>query len=191
MTTPAPAGLPAPATSPEPTPRVAPVVQAQQTSNGASGAEAGLIALLALGSLAGAGFVVARSRRKRDEDDVAETTADHMETDRTGIAPAVQLATPERVGEKHPEPVSERFTMPTGQVSTGTEREALLERMIAAAPDEANPFTSWRSRRKRARLILQHRAHLQRTQGAEPFDWRTYRSAKPATATRQTEPSIV
>lgn len=35
------------------------------------------------------------------------------------------------------------------------DRDVLLRRMIAAAPDRANPFTSYRARRKRARLILQ------------------------------------
>lgn len=35
------------------------------------------------------------------------------------------------------------------------DRDALLRRMIAAAPDRANPFTSYRARCKRARLILQ------------------------------------
>lgn len=35
------------------------------------------------------------------------------------------------------------------------EREALLERMVAAKPDRANPFVSRKARRKRARLILQ------------------------------------
>jgi hypothetical protein len=60
--------------------------------------------------------------------------------------------------------------------------------MVDASPDEANPFTSPRSRRKRARLILQHRAHLEQTQGAEPFDWRTYRSTE--TRPRVTEPPV-
>ncbi|MBD3773991.1 MAG: hypothetical protein IE921_10475 [Rhodobacteraceae bacterium] len=34
-------------------------------------------------------------------------------------------------------------------------REALLRRMTEAEPDRANPFTSFKARRKRARLILQ------------------------------------
>lgn len=35
------------------------------------------------------------------------------------------------------------------------ERDALLKRMAAAKPDRANPFTDFRARLKRARLILQ------------------------------------
>ena len=35
------------------------------------------------------------------------------------------------------------------------ERSALLEKMVAAAPDKANPFTDRKQRLHRARLILQ------------------------------------
>ena len=35
------------------------------------------------------------------------------------------------------------------------ERSALLKRMIAAAPDRANPFRSYKARAHRAKLILQ------------------------------------
>lgn len=178
-----PAAAPAPVTPLDPAPRAeaGPPAQVQPEPNGLGGGEAGLIALLAAGGLAGAGFMVARSRRKRDEDEIAETV-----TDRAALAPAVPVPTPERVAPRQPEPATERFAMPAGpipampagQVPSGTEREALLQRMVAAAPDEANPFTSSRSRRKRARLILQHGAHLQEAQGAEPFDWRTYLSTE-------------
>lgn len=44
-----------------------------------------------------------------------------------------------------------------GPVPTGEAREALLARMVAAAPDAANPFKSPQGRRRRARLILQAR----------------------------------
>lgn len=37
-------------------------------------------------------------------------------------------------------------------------REAAIARMVAAAPDAANPFTSRKARRRRARLILQSEA---------------------------------
>ena len=181
-----PAAEPAPVIPLNPAPKAetAPVAQAQPASNGLSGGEAGLMALLAAGGLAGAGLMVARSRRKRDdEDEIAEAVTQGTATQgtapgRTAFAPAMPVATLERAAPKRPEPATERFATPASQVPTGTEREALLQQMVAAEPDEANPFTSPRSRRKRACLILQHHAHLQQTQGAEPFDWRTYRSTE-------------
>jgi hypothetical protein len=53
----------------------------------------------------------------------------------------------------------ERVAAPalSGAVPHGEARLALLDRMVAAAPDEANPFTSVKARRKRARIILQSR----------------------------------
>jgi hypothetical protein len=161
-----------------------PVARAQPGTEGVGGAEAGLIALLAAGGLAGAGLIVARSRRKRGDDEVFEAPAER------GTTPAnVPVATSGAVAATRSEPAAERFVVPAGTVPSGTDREALLQRMVAAPPDEANPFTSPRSRRKRARLILQHREHLQQTQGAGSFDWRTYRSSKPAVADQETEPS--
>lgn len=191
--TPPPAVAPAPATplnatpldpvagaETAPPPAALPAARAQSDSAGLTGAEAGLIALLAAGGLAGAGVMVARSRRKRDEDEdeFAEPVSAEPVFDRVEPDPAAPVPTPERVAARQPEPATEGFAVPAGQVPTGAEREELLRQMVAAPPDEANPFTSPRSRRKRARLILQHRAHLQETQGAEPFDWRTYRSTQ-------------
>lgn len=54
-----------------------------------------------------------------------------------------------------------------GPVPTGAEREALLARMVAAAPDAANPFTSHKARRRRARIILQAREHRQAEAGGQ------------------------
>jgi hypothetical protein len=156
------------------------VVTTQAPSSGLTGVEAGLVALLAAGGLAGAGFMLMRSRRKpEDKDD---------DVDAAGTAPvpfvttpAMQVAAPAGVSAPEPERSAQpSFALPTVAVPTGAEREAVLERMVAAAPDEANPFTSRKSRRKRARLILQHREHLQRNPAAEPFDWRTYRRSATA-----------
>ncbi|MDB5724741.1 MAG: hypothetical protein JWQ16_1495 [Novosphingobium sp.] len=128
--------------------------------------------------------MVARSRRKRDdEDEIGEVAVE-----RTATVLPPPVVTADRVALRPSEPAAARFATPVGEVPTGTEREALLEQMVTADPDEANPFTSPRSRRKRARLILQHRAHLQETQGAAPFDWRTYRSAE--TDSRVKEPPV-
>jgi len=63
---------------------------------------------------------------------------------------------------------------------TADERRELLDRMVASEPDEDNPFTSRKSRMRRARIQLQHREHME-AQG-KPFDFRTYQSKPGATA---------
>lgn len=46
--------------------------------------------------------------------------------------------------------------LPTGELPRSAEgRRALLERLVCAKPDEANPFHSPKARRRRARLIVQ------------------------------------
>ncbi|MCW1402059.1 hypothetical protein OKA06_06870 [Novosphingobium sp. MW5] len=66
--------------------------------------------------------------------------------------------------------------MPSGPIPTGGERQALIERMVAAAPDASNPFRSRKTRRKRARILLAAAEHRQRTAATEPFDFRKYES---------------
>lgn len=62
------------------------------------------------------------------------------------------------------------------------ERTQLLDRMVEAEPDEANPFVSRKARRKRARLLLQRAEYQQHQKADAPFDWRDYRpSTKPTT----------
>lgn len=69
-----------------------------------------------------------------------------------------------------------------GPVPTGEARQRLLDDMVAAEPDASNPFRSPKSRRRRARVILQHREYLQRQGSDARFDWRTYRpTTKPST----------
>ena len=81
------------------------------------------------------------------------------------------LATPATAARDWHEPV----IIPAGPLPTGEEREALIRRMVAAPPDECNPFHSTKRRRKRARMLL-HSAELNRRQAAtEPFDFRTYK----------------
>ncbi|PEQ14184.1 hypothetical protein B2G71_00815 [Novosphingobium sp. PC22D] len=71
---------------------------------------------------------------------------------------------------------------PDGPLPTGEARQELLRSMVAAEPDEANPFRSPKARRRRARVILQHREHMQRHHPDNRFDWRTYRpTTKPST----------
>ena len=58
-----------------------------------------------------------------------------------------------------------RVDLPATAPEDYEERSALLERMVAARPDKANPFTDRRARLHRARLILQS---LGRTFEREP-----------------------
>ncbi|WP_395392016.1 hypothetical protein WBP07_14250 [Novosphingobium sp. BL-8A] len=132
----------------------------------------GVIGLLAALGVAGAGVaVMLRRRRKEPEEEYVEGYVDDFaEPEPSPIAMADPMALPTnppaRLG-----PSSEALA--AGPVPLGDDRRELLEAMVAAEPDEANPFTSRKARMRRARLILQHREHLQ-TQG-KPFDWRTYR----------------
>ncbi|MFC0205195.1 hypothetical protein [Novosphingobium soli] len=69
---------------------------------------------------------------------------------------------------------------------TAQERQSILDRMVAATPDEGNPFTSRKGRLRRARIQLQHREHREQAaaERASSFDFRTYRSSKqPGTET--------
>ncbi|WP_068085793.1 hypothetical protein [Novosphingobium rosa] len=73
-----------------------------------------------------------------------------------------------------------------GPLPTGEERAELLQRMMEAEPDEANPFHTPRARMRRARLILQAREKELREKATERFDWRTYKpSMKPGLAATQ------
>lgn len=156
----------------------APPAQAQQpadvlTSDGLTGAETGLLTLLAAGGLAGAGFLAMRSRRKRDDGDEIGT----IRVERAPLTPAPDLA-PAPQPRLDPAPDAFKKSMGAavdGPISTGTERAALLDRMVAAPPDEANPFASLKSRRRRARILLAHREAGAQT--GESFDWRSYKSS--------------
>lgn len=97
-------------------------------------------------------------------------------------APAVQPLTqaPSVTLDRDQAPTAS--VMPAGPVPSGAERQALLERMVAAPPDAANPFRTVKARMRRARMILAARKQALRDQATEAFDWRTYQpSLKPAT----------
>jgi hypothetical protein len=191
---------------------------------------AGLLAALGLGAV---GYAMMRSRRRRDEDEVAYDTAiepvaaeppafaPEARSDvaepaprtasvfgATGIAgdrqvqygfarssvqapadgellerepmvlatPVAPAAAPNR---KAPAPLAGSI----GDMSA-EERTRLIDEMVEAEPDEANPFIARPARRKRARLILQRMEHEQRQNSNAPFDWRTYRPT-----TEPTEPA--
>lgn len=82
---------------------------------------------------------------------------------------------------------TEPVVLPAGEVPHGEERNALLDRMMNAEPDEANPFTSKKARRRRARLILQRMESDRGDDQGQPFDWRTYESSS---TQRQREPEL-
>lgn len=77
------------------------------------------------------------------------STAPVVETE-----PRVPVDTP-LPAETPPEPANGQVILPRKLPETFEERSALMRRMVAAAPDRANPFRSPKARAKRARLILQ------------------------------------
>ncbi|HEX7752755.1 MAG TPA: hypothetical protein VF440_10170, partial [Novosphingobium sp.] len=139
------------------------------------GVEAGLLGLLGALGLAGVGVLALRRRRDADED---EPLADTPLTAAAAAAPIV--ATPAAAPVAFPAGLRQlanadaAFAMPAGPVPTGAAREALLDRMVAAEPDAANPFTTPKARRRRARLLLQQREAALSRDARTPFDWRTY-----------------
>ena len=208
---------------------------AQDRGDGLPGeAIAGLLAALGLGAI---GYGVMRSRRRRDEDEVAYDTAiEPVAAEPPAFAPEARsdvaepaprtapvfgapgiagdrqvqygfarssaqapadgellerepkvLATPiapaaapaAAPNRKAPAPLAGTI----GDMSA-EERTRLIDEMVEAEPDEANPFIARPARRKRARLILQRMEHEQRQNSNAPFDWRTYRPT-----TEPTEPA--
>lgn len=120
---------------------------------------------LALGGVvlvvgAGAAYALSRRRKRVDEDlSAAGYEPVSMPVERV---PDVSAAVPApRAAER--------------QFAAGTDRQALIESMVAAPPDAANPFTTAKARRRRAKLILQAREARQQNHSDTPFDYRTYR----------------
>jgi hypothetical protein len=181
----------APLAAPQP---VAPAVSRPAISNNElTGAETGLLALLAAAGLGGA-FIVARSRRRRSDDlavDEAAVPGSDLFADPAPrpAAQAVPRAATVAVAAS-PERRPEHLAMPADPVSSGAGRDALLQRMVAAPPDTANPFVSRKRRVRRARMLLAQREGQVRSQASESFDWRTYRPSDTAAPVRQAEPSV-
>jgi len=150
------------ATAPESATPAAELTPVQDPVSDGSGA-ALLFALLAVGGVGLAAFLLFRSRRrKRDEEVpvieqpvVAEPLSRDTETVGTTYdsepAPAMRA-----------EPITPMTSnkdvaveLPSEAPRNPAERDRLLKRMIDAKPDRANPFASHKARAKRARLILQ------------------------------------
>lgn len=197
MQTPLDAAAPAPVAE-------APAPAAEADAGGLTGEEAGFLALLAAIGLGGIAFLVMGRRRRRrmaSEAEVHDYTPEPAAEPAAAAGlqqPVVMTETPVRANPvydvtDHPaQPAlasagaspamtatpARSFAMGSGPVPVGDDREDLIERMVAAEPDEANPFTSRKARRRRARLILQARENGQSGDTAKPFDWRSYEPSR-------------
>lgn len=110
---------------------------------------AGAATLIVLG---GVGLALSRRRRVYEEDadfvpPVASrpVAAPQPEARVVPVAPAVAPSAP----------VASAPALRTGSLATASDRQALIERIVASPPDEANPFTSVKARRRRARIMVQ------------------------------------
>jgi hypothetical protein len=128
----------------------------------------GLVVLLGIGG--GAAFLASRRRRTDAEFYEPVTASEPIDP----VRPVRAVLEPERVAVPVA-PRQQNIPVATDQpIPSGEEREALIRRMVAAAPDAENPFTSGKARRRRARLILQAR---EQREAQKPFDFRTYKPA--------------
>lgn len=214
-----------------PVPVAAPpvVMAAPPADDGTLGSEAAIAALLGAVGLAGAGLLIARSRRRFDGTDLEEARQPEPAPvtpapltravePPVALAPVAPLPVFAAVSDADGEPMDHHAEpAPTARERLGTEelvgsqseeapvpdralvtrsavpalphdrasRDALLGRMISAAPDAENPFTSRKARLRRARLILQRLEYEQKEAADHPFDWRTYKpsASNPALAT--------
>ena len=198
---PAEAALQAPLDTAAPAPVAqAPAPAAEADGGGLTGEEASFLALLAAIGLGGVAFLAMGRRRRRmasevGVEDYAPGLAPELATARLP-EPAVLTETPVRADPvydvtDHPaQPATASAAMAatrstpaasfmgSGPVPDGDDRQDLIDRMVAAEPDEANPFTSPKARRRRARLILQARENGQPDDAAKPFDWRSYEPSR-------------
>lgn len=94
-----------------------------------------------------AGVVTTASLADKPRVSTPEQTVSHNEQPVSPIR--------ERSREASLAPAGAAVPLPRKAPESREEREALLDRMVAARPDRANPFHAPRARRRRARLILQ------------------------------------
>jgi hypothetical protein len=73
------------------------------------------------------------------------------------------------------EPAPDRRTF---AVPAGDAREALIQEMVAAEPDDANPFRTRKARRRRARTLLAQRDAELHQAATQPFDWRRFEPSR-------------
>lgn len=154
-TTPVPTIAPVPAVAPAPVeePAAAAPVAANVATESASpdwalpiGAAATLLVL------GGVGLAVSRRRRVYEED------VDFVPPVTT--RPSLRPQPERRIAPPMPpeRPSSPTYAMSAANTRTASEREALIERIVASPPDDANPFLSRKARRRRARIMVQSMA---------------------------------
>ncbi|WP_162234210.1 hypothetical protein [Novosphingobium sp. Leaf2] len=159
-----------------------PVVPATQQSNVPVAGIAGILAAL---GVAGLGiFALRRRRRNEPEYDEADYAPASLAETALEAEPA-QMAVAREVARPAMPTLSgntaSRVLATAGMPHSPEERQALLESMVAAEPDEGNPFTSRKARMRRARIQLQHAEHQEVTMQNTPFDYRTYQPSIPRT----------
>jgi hypothetical protein len=129
-----------------------------------------LLAALAAGGL-GALLVASRRRARATATPVIERPRVTAQSPRAGIVQSTVFSaapSPQQEPERSWRPVTGSSTLTTGLGHSGaavalprklpdsvSERRALLDRMVAAQPDRANPFRTPKARRHRAKLIMQ------------------------------------
>ena len=129
-----------------------------------------LLAALAAGGL-GALLVASRRRARATATPVIERPRVTAQSPRAGIVQSTAFRaapSPQQEPERSWRPVTGSSTPTTGLGHSGaavalprklpdtvSERRALLDRMVAAQPDRANPFRTPKARRHRAKLIMQ------------------------------------
>jgi hypothetical protein len=102
--------------------------------------------------LGGVGLAVSRRRRVYAEDvDFVPPVA---------TRPSLRPQPERRVAPPMPpeRPSTPTYAMSAASTRTASEREALIERIVASPPDDANPFQSRKARRRRARIMVQSMA---------------------------------
>ena len=150
------------ATAPESAQPAAELTPVQDPVSDGSGA-ALLFALLAVGGVGLAAFLLFRSRRRKRDEEVPvieqPVVAEPLSRD-TETVGATYNSEPAPAMRAEPiTPVTSNkdvaVELPSEAPRNPAERDRLLKRMIDAKPDRANPFASHKARAKRARLILQ------------------------------------
>ena len=150
------------ATAPESAPPAAELTPVQDPVSDGSGA-ALLFALLAVGGVGLAAFLLFRSRRRKRDEEVPvieqPVVAEPLSRDSETVGATYNSEPAPAMRAEPITPVTSNkdvaVELPSEAPRNPAERDRLLKRMIDAKPDRANPFASHKARAKRARLILQ------------------------------------
>ena len=179
-----PAALPADTAAEPPIAASPPVADPSPAPQPALTAGVALLGLLAL-LIVLAGVMALRRRRRTAVQEEAVTAPVRTVEEPVAVEPVAQavaapiaaseaavVATPTMLHRRDPAPVKGALPsngaavdLPAKMPDTYEERSALLDKMVNAKPDKANPFTDRRQRLHRARLIMQS---LGRTFDREP-----------------------